>query len=129
MWDPSSEHFYRFAHFSSMRRVLRRKRCVPYHFSLDWYPWIVKVSCSCLNVPVYPLKGRKNQNLIVLTVSILLFGCLLSSEVFVNMILYPLPWDIFIWIILILSIVSLNLFCFPFLFAFGASLAWGIWSL
>ena len=28
MWDPSFKHFYCFAHFLYMRRVLRQKMCV-----------------------------------------------------------------------------------------------------
>ena len=29
IWNPLSKHFYRFAHFFRMHRVLRLKKCVP----------------------------------------------------------------------------------------------------
>ena len=43
MWDPSSPHFCRFAHFFRMRRVLLQTICVPQTFfiliSITYHQW------------------------------------------------------------------------------------------
>ena len=50
MWNPLSKHFYSFAHFCCMCRVLRRKKCVPLSVVFAFCFLFAVCSAFCLHI-------------------------------------------------------------------------------